>query len=78
MKAKASQKQRYTFEHARSTIEIVANNIYYSISLNNHLMKLSNTTAMVITLDELLESDFIIGNLVIADSIIQKTQKISA
>jgi hypothetical protein len=32
----------------------------------------------VVTLDELLEIDFIIGNLVIADVIMQGAQKISA
>jgi hypothetical protein len=33
---------------------------------------------MIVTFDELLEIDFIIGNLLVADVIMQQAQKISA
>lgn len=79
MAVNASHRQRDLFEQAKSNIEIVANSMYYSIALSNHLMKLDDPTAQfVVTLDELLEIDFIIGNLVIADVIMQGAQKISA
>ncbi len=79
MAANTSQRQTDLFERAKSNIEIVANSVYYSIALSKHLMKLDDPTApFVVTLDELLEIDFIIGNLVIADVIMQGAQKISA
>jgi len=80
MTVRKAQRQSGVFEQARSSIETIANNIYYAIALSNHLTKVNELghSNVVVTLDELLEIDFIIGNLVIADAIIQKTQKISA
>jgi hypothetical protein len=67
------------FEKAKASIEALANNLYYTLTLNNYILKLQSMPLPIsITIDELLESDFIIGNLVAADSIIQRAQKISA
>jgi hypothetical protein len=60
-------------------MEIIANSLYYAMALSEHLMKLEDPDLpMVVTFDELLEIDFIIGNLVAADVIMQQSQKISA
>jgi hypothetical protein len=67
------------FEKAKASIEALANNLYYTLTLNSYILKLQSMPLPIsITIDELLESDFIIGNLVAADSIIQRAQKISA
>ena len=59
-------------------IEVIANNLYYSLTLNNYVLKLEHMSLPIsITIDELMENDFIIGNLVAHDAIIQKTQRIS-
>jgi len=73
------QKMKGPFEKAKASIEALANNLYYTLTLNNYILKLQSMPLPIsITIDELLESDFIIGNLVAADSIIQRAQKISA
>jgi len=79
MPTKTPQKQKGLFNQAKDNMEIVANSIYYAIALNEHLMKLDDPELpMIVTFDELLEIDFIIGNLIVADVIIQQAQKISA
>ena len=79
MPTKTPQKQKGLFNQAKDNMEIVANSIYYAIALNEHLMKLDDPELpMIVTFDELLEIDFIIGNLVAADVIMQQAQKISA
>lgn len=73
------QKMKGPFETAKANVEALANNLYYTLTLNSYILKLQSMPLPVsITIDELLESDFIIGNLVAADSIIQSAQKISA
>ena len=75
----SKQKMKGPFEKAKANVEALANNLYYTLTLNNYILKLQSTPLPIsITIDELLESDFIIGNLVAADSIIQSAQKISA
>ncbi len=60
-------------------METIANNLYYSLALNNHLIKLRDMPLPTsITIDDLMEFDFVIGNLVAADAIMQKTQRINA
>lgn len=72
-------RQRGPFERARSNVETIANNLYYSLALNNHLIKLRGMPSPIsITIDDLMEFDFVIGNLVAADTIMQKTQRINA
>jgi len=79
MPTKTPQKQKGPFNQAKDNMEIVANSIYYAIALNEHLMKLDDPELpMIVTFDELLEIDFIIGNLIVADVIMQQAQKISA
>ena len=79
MPTKTPQKQKGLFNQAKDNMEIVANSIYYAIALSEHLMKLDDTELpMIVTFDELLEIDFIIGNLIVADVIMQQAQKISA
>lgn len=79
MPTKTPQKQKGLFNQAKDNMEIVANSIYYAIALNEHLMKLDDPELpMIVTFDELLEIDFIIGNLIVADVIMQQAQKISA
>lgn len=79
MTVSLSIKSKGPFERAKSNIETIANNLYYSLTLNNYILKLQNMPLPIqITIDELLESDFIIGNLVGADAIMQKVQRISA
>jgi hypothetical protein len=66
-------------EKAKANVETLANNLYYTLTLNNYIMKLQCSPLPIsITIDELMENDFIVGNLVAADSIIQHTQMISA
>jgi hypothetical protein len=72
-------RQRGPFERARSNVETIANNLYYSLALNNHLIKLRGMPSPIsITIDDLMEFDFVFGNLVAADAIMQKTQRINA
>jgi hypothetical protein len=79
MTVSLSIKPKGPFERAKSNVETIANNLYYSLTLNNYILKLQNMPLPIqITIDELLESDFVIGNLVGADAIMQKAQRISA
>lgn len=79
MKVSLTTKPKGTTERKQSSIETIANNLYYSLTLNNYILKLETIPLPLrITIDELMESDFIVGNLVAADSIIQHTQMISA
>lgn len=79
MSTNTAQKQKGPFNQAKDNMEIVANSIYYAMALSEHLMKLNDPELpMIVTFDELLEIDFIIGNLVAADVIMQQAQKISA
>lgn len=72
-------KQKGPFENARSNIESIASNLYYALTLNNYLLKLqSMPLPLQITIDDLMQSDFVIGNIVGADAIMQKAQRISA
>lgn len=79
MTVSLSTKPKGPFERSKSNIETIANNLYYSLTLNNYILKLKNMPLPIqITIDELMESDFIIGNLVGADAIMQQAQRISA
>ncbi len=79
MTVSLSTKPKGPFERAKSNVEIIANNLYYSLTLNNYILKLQNMPLPIqITIDELLENDFIVGNLVGADAIMQQAQRISA
>ena len=79
MSSNTVQKQKGPLNQAKDTMEIIANSLYYAMALSEHLMKLEDPDLpMVVTFDELLEIDFIIGNLVAADVIMQQSQKISA
>ena len=73
------QKMKGPFEKAKANVEVLANNLYYTLTLNNYILKLQSVSLPIsITIDELMENDFIVGNLVAADSIIQHAQMISA
>jgi len=75
----SKQHQKGPFEKARANVETLANNLYYTLTLNNYILKLQSVPLPTsITIDELMENDFIVGNLVAADAIIQTTQRISA
>jgi hypothetical protein len=79
MKVSLTTKPKGTIERAQSSIEAIANNLYYSLTLNNYILKLETIPLPLrMTIDELMENDFIVGNLVAADAIIQHTQMISA
>ena len=72
-------RQKGPFEKARSNVETIANNLYYSLTLNTYILKLvSMPLPTKTTIDEITECDFVIGNLVGADAIMQKAQRISA
>lgn len=72
------QRTKGPLDKAKLIIEVIANNLYYSLTLNNYVLKLEHMSLPIsITIDELMESNFIIGNLVAHDAIIQKTQRIS-
>lgn len=72
------QRTKGPLDKAKLIIEVIANNLYYSLTLNNYVLKLEHMSLPIsITIDELMENDFIIGNLVAHDAIIQKTQRIS-
>ncbi len=74
-----STKPKGPLERAKSNIETIANNLYYSLTLNNYILKLQSMPLPTsITIDELMENDFIVGNLVAADAIMQKAQRVSA
>jgi hypothetical protein len=79
MTVSLSTKPKGPFERAKSNIETIANNLYYSLTLNNYILKLQSMPLPTsITIDELIENDFIVGNLVAADAIMQKAQRVSA
>jgi hypothetical protein len=76
---KSKQKTKGPTEKAKANVEALANNLYYTLTLNNYIMKLQCSPLPIsLTIDELMENDFVIGNLVAADSIIQHSQMISA
>jgi UDP-N-acetylglucosamine pyrophosphorylase len=67
------------FEKAKANVETLANNLYYTLTLNNYIMKLQSMPLPIhLTIDELIENNYIVGNLVTADCIIQQSQMISA
>ena len=75
----AARQRGGPFEVARSNVEIIANNLYYSLTLNNHLMKIHGMPLPIsITIQDLMEFNFVIGNLVTADAIMQRAQRIHA
>lgn len=75
----SKQRQKGPFEKAKANVEALANNLYYTLTLNNYILKLQSVPLPTsITIDELMENDFVVGNLVAADSIIQTSQRISA
>jgi hypothetical protein len=79
MKVSLTTRPKDAFERSRSNIETIANNLYYSLAFNSYILKLEATPLPLrMTIDELLENDFIVGNLMVADSIIQHEQMISA
>lgn len=79
MTVSLSTKPKGPFERAKSNIETIANNLYYSLTLNNYILKLQSMPLPTsITIDELIENDFVVGNLVAADAIMQKAQRVSA
>lgn len=72
------QRTKGPLDKAKSIIEVIANNLYYSLTLNNYVLKLEHVSLPIsITIDELMENNFIVGNLVAYDAIIQKAQRIS-
>ena len=72
-------REKGPFEKAKANVEALANNLYYTLTLNNYIMKLQSVPLPTsITIDELMENDFVVGNLVAADAIMQYTQRISA
>jgi len=74
-----TQKMKGPFDAALSNIEILANNLYYSLTLNSYILKLESMPLPIsMTIDELMENDFVIGNLVAADAIMQKAHRVSA
>lgn len=79
MTLKATTKQKGPMDQALSNVETLANNLYYSLTLNKYILKLELMPLPIsLTIDDLMESDFVIGNLVTADAIIQKAQRVSA
>jgi UDP-N-acetylglucosamine pyrophosphorylase len=73
------QKMKGPFEKAKANVETLANNLYYTLTLNNYIMKLQSMPLPIhLTIDELIENNYIVGNLVTADCIIQQSQMISA
>jgi len=79
MKVSLTTKPKGALEKSMSNIETIANNLYYSLTLNNYILKLEAIPLPLrMTIDELMENDFIVGNLVAADSIIQHAQMVSA
>jgi hypothetical protein len=66
-------------EEARANVEALANNIYYSLMFNNHILRIQAIPLPIeMTIDEILDIDFIMGNLLEADAIMQKAQRISS
>lgn len=73
------QKVKGPLERAKINIETIANNLYYTLTLSNYIMKLQSVPLPIhLTIDELIENNYVVGNLVAADSIIQQAQMISA
>jgi hypothetical protein len=67
------------FETSKSRIEALASNLYYSISLNKYIMKLQDMPLPIsITIDDVMDRDFVIGNLLVADAEMQEAMRISA
>ena len=72
-------RQKGPFEKARSNVETVANNLYYSLTLNTYIIKLMSMPLPTrTTIEEITNCDFVIGNLIEADAIMQRAQRISA
>jgi hypothetical protein len=72
-------KQKGPLDKARSNIEAIASNLYYSLTLNNYILKLQSMPLPTrITIDDIMENDFVIGNIMGADAIMQDAQMISA
>lgn len=79
MTLKSTTKQKGPLERALSNVETLANNLYYSLTLNKYILKLESMPLPIsLTIDDLIENDFVIGNLVAADAIIQKAHRVSA
>lgn len=79
MMVSLATRKKGPFEKAKSNVETIASNLYYSLTLNNYILKLTSMPLPLnITIDEIIEHDFVIGNLVGADAIMQKAQQISA
>lgn len=75
----AITKKKGPFEKARSNVETVANNLYYSLTLNTYIIKLMSMPLPTrTTIEEITNCDFVIGNLIEADAIMQRAQRISA
>jgi hypothetical protein len=72
-------KSRGPFERARNNAETIANNLYYSLTLSTYIMKLERLPLPTsVDIDDIMQNDFVIGNLLVADAIIQKAQRTSA
>lgn len=66
-------------DEARANVETLANNIYYSMMFNSHIQRIQSVPLPIeITIEEILDIDFVMGNLLEADAIMQKAQKISS
>lgn len=66
-------------EEARANVEALANNIYYSMMFNNHILRIQAIPLPIeMTIDEILDIDFVMGNLLEADAIMQSAQRISS
>ena len=66
-------------EEAKANVEALANNIYYSLMFNNHILRIQAIPLPIeMTIDEILDIDFIMGNLLEADAIMQQAQRISS
>ena len=79
MTLRSITKQKGPLERALSNVETLANNLYYSLTLNKYILKLEAMPLPIsLTIDDLIENDFVIGNLVAADAIIQKAHRVSA
>lgn len=72
-------KAKGPFERARSNAETIANNLYYSLTLSTYIMKLERLPLPIsVDIDDIMQNDFVVGNLLLADAIIQKAQRTSA
>jgi len=74
-----TRQQKGPFEKARTNVEMIGNNLYYTLTLNNYMLKLQRMPLPIqITIDDIIQSDFIIGNIICVDVIMQRAQQISA